>query len=52
MIEKTATAFLDRDGRDVTEGMNLQSFFEMLNRRDPIVKNADYFVMVCMVSCV
>ncbi len=46
VIEKTATAFLDRDGRDVTEGMNLQSFFEMLNRRDPIIKNADYFVMV------
>ena len=46
VIEKMATAFLDRDGRDVTEGKNIQVFFESMHARDPIVVNSDYFVLV------
>eukprot|EP01113_Clastostelium_recurvatum_P045809 TRINITY_DN7932_c0_g1_i1.p1 TRINITY_DN7932_c0_g1~~TRINITY_DN7932_c0_g1_i1.p1 ORF type:complete len:573 (+),score=140.36 TRINITY_DN7932_c0_g1_i1:36-1754(+) len=45
VIEKLARVYFDRDGPDVTEGLNLQQFGEMLDKRDPVVSAVgEYFL--------
>jgi aarF domain-containing kinase len=50
VIEKTATAFLDRDDPIVTNGKNLQLFFEDMHNRDPAVTTSNFFIMVGRMS--
>lgn len=42
---KSAVVFFDRDSRDVTEGMNIQRFLEVLSQRDPVVCFPQAFIM-------
>lgn len=42
---KSAVVFFDRDSRDVTEGMNIQRYLEVLSQRDPVVSFPQAFIM-------
>ena len=46
VIEKCARFFFDSDGKEITEGMNVQLFLEYLNHKDPVIHSSDDYVMV------
>ena len=51
VLEKYARISWDNDGREVTEGLNIQLFIERLDARDKIIKTNDEFIMpsrMCM----
>ncbi|RHY31914.1 hypothetical protein DYB32_003044 [Aphanomyces invadans] len=50
VLEKYMRVAFDRDDKQVTEGLNIQLFIEALEARDPIVSQADDFVMASRVS--
>eukprot|EP00049_Salpingoeca_infusionum_P003030 m.62438 g.62438 ORF g.62438 m.62438 type:complete len:567 (+) comp11912_c0_seq2:1558-3258(+) len=47
---RLATIGFNRDDAQVTEGMNLQSYFEHLGKLDPVTESADQYVMASRVS--
>ncbi|ORY42369.1 ABC1-domain-containing protein [Rhizoclosmatium globosum] len=50
VIFKMCTIGFDQDGRDVTEGLNLQQFVDKCFREDPWEKTMDMLIMPCRVS--
>ncbi|RHY79612.1 hypothetical protein DYB30_011834 [Aphanomyces astaci] len=50
VLEKYMRVAFDRDDKQVTDGLNIQLFIEALEARDPIVSQADDFVMASRVS--
>jgi aarF domain-containing kinase len=50
VLEKYGRLMLDRDDRSITDGKNVQLFLEELEKRDPIVAQADDFVMAFRLS--
>jgi aarF domain-containing kinase len=47
---KVITVIFDRDGRDVTDGLNLQQYIDKLYSIDPWEDTADFFVMPIRLS--
>ncbi|KAJ3086219.1 hypothetical protein HK102_013404 [Quaeritorhiza haematococci] len=50
VIFKMAVVTFDRDGRDVTDGLNLQQFLDKMYERDPWERGLDVLVMPMRVS--
>lgn len=45
VLERIAVLFYDRDSKDVIGNLNVQTYLESLEARDPIVAMADQFIM-------
>ncbi|CAM6094753.1 unnamed protein product [Calypogeia fissa] len=50
VIRKMIVVVLDRDGRDVTDGVNVQEFMDKMYALDPWEKTGDLFIMPSRVS--
>jgi aarF domain-containing kinase len=50
VMRKMATVTIDRDGRDVTDGLNLQQFIDKMFAQDPWEETSDYLVMPIRLS--